>query len=268
MKKPRILYIGDSVAHNAEFNNIEMVNRCRMRTMKAYSSVNDGRARWVKKNFADVAPLALKKTHEDDPYSHLVLSAPTVDITNIDTSKLTENDNIEVLHESVKVSCQNMFTTAQNALKTNPLLQKVVIMEHAPRFDTTAVDPLSIKPLLAKFANATLSQLWFTSPYKNRIQIGHHKLEYTNDNVEEHFLDSRKQRYDGVHMYSYAGKKAYTDSIAQIVKEVLSSSNLPKSSNHENCPQATFQNSQRNKTTSYSNIYTVPVSNKFATLGN
>ena len=161
-----------------------------------------------------------------------------------------------------------MFTTAQNALKTNPLLQKVVIMEHAPRFDTTAVNPLSIKPLLAKFANATLSQLWFTSPYKNRIQIGHHKLEYTNDNVEEHFLDSRKQRYDGVHMYSYAGKKAYTDSIAQIVKEVLSSSNLPKSSNHENCPQATFQNSQRNKTTSYSNIYTVPVSNKFATLGN
>ena len=96
MKKPRILYIGDSVAHNAEFNNIEMVNRCRMRTMKAYSSVNDGRARWVKKNFADVAPLALKKTHEDDPYSHLVLSAPTVDITNIDTSKLTENDNMEV----------------------------------------------------------------------------------------------------------------------------------------------------------------------------
>jgi hypothetical protein len=177
----------------------------------------------------------LKNTHEDDAYSHLVLSAPTVDISNIDTSKLTENDNIEALHQSMIVSCQNMFTTAQNALKTNPMLQKVVIMEHAPRFDATSVDPLGIKPLLAKFANATLSQLWFTSPFKNRIQIGHHKLDYLYDNVEEHFKDSHKQRFDGVHMYSYVGKRAYTDSIVQIVKKVLPSSNLPESSAHVNC---------------------------------
>ena len=49
---------------------------------------------------------------------------------------------------------------AQNALDTHISLKKVIIMNHAPRFDTADIDPLGIKPKLAEFANNHLLQLW------------------------------------------------------------------------------------------------------------
>ena len=148
LMKPKILCVGDSVGHNANFAGVEKAVKCRIRTTRAYSSIEDKRAKWPKKNFADVTPLALKDTREDDPFSHLVLTAPTVDISNLDTSKLTKDDNIEALHQNILISCKNMLTTAQNALITFPNLKKVVIMEHAPRFDPAHVNPLGIKPEL------------------------------------------------------------------------------------------------------------------------
>ena len=122
--------------------------------------------------------------------------------------------------------------TAETALKTHPNLDKVVIMEHAPRFDSAHVDPLGLKPDLAKFANITLRQLWFISPMKNKLQIGNHRLNYISNNVSEYYQDTKSKRFDGVHMYSMKGKKA---------KET----NKPSP-----------------------NVYTVPVMNRFNILGN
>ena len=99
----------------------------------------------------------------------MVLSSPTVDITNLDTSKLKPDDNTEVFKQCVVVSCRNIFTTAENALKTHPKLRKVVVLEHPPRFDHVEVDPLGLKHQLAKFANMTYNQLWLASNnYYNR----------------------------------------------------------------------------------------------------
>ena len=75
----------------------------------------------------------------------------------------------------VHVSCVNMVAYAENALKENPDLKKMIIMEHAPRYDTEDVDPLKLKTDLAKYANYTFNQLWLDSP-KN-ITIGHHGLD-------------------------------------------------------------------------------------------
>ena len=95
-KKPKILIVGDSVTHNANLANIEKDTKSRVRTVKAHSSVRDKRARWPEKNHADVVPKALKAVHEGDEYEYLVLGAPTVDITNMNTSHLSQNDNTEV----------------------------------------------------------------------------------------------------------------------------------------------------------------------------
>ena len=42
----------------------------------------------------------------------LVMSAPTVDITNLDTSKLSPTDSTEAYQQKVIVSAQNMFSLA------------------------------------------------------------------------------------------------------------------------------------------------------------
>ena len=86
LQKPNILFVGDSIAHNANIANVEKQTKTRIKTRKAYSSARDNTARWPKKNVSDIVPEALVNTFEEDEFTHLVLAAPTVEITNIDTS--------------------------------------------------------------------------------------------------------------------------------------------------------------------------------------
>ena len=72
---------------------------------------------------------------EGAPYDRLVIAAPTVDITNIDTSKMKSSDNTEELKKKVATSCLNMISIAQKAIIAHPKLKNVTIMNHAPRFD-------------------------------------------------------------------------------------------------------------------------------------
>ena len=78
---------------------MEKIANCRIRTQKAYGSIFDVNARWPQKNITDVTNEALNNTRVDDPFSTLILSAPTDDISNLDTSKLEKNDNIEVFNQ-------------------------------------------------------------------------------------------------------------------------------------------------------------------------
>ena len=268
LKKPKILIVGDSITHNANFANIEKDTKSRIRTMKAHSSVRDSRARWSHKNHADVTPKALKAVHEGDEYEYLVIGAPTVDITNIDTSQLSPRDNIEVYKQMIITSCHNTFATAHNAIEDNPNLKKVAITEHPPRFDEYDVDPTGLKPKLAEFANITFNQMWHNSEHKNKIVIGNHNLECVGDQLEARYRDENTKKYDGVHMYGFFGMRAYTRSLTQIIRNILPASPaIPVSqtntsmaaANHITCPQAMYQQSRR---------YAVPVHNKFSILGN
>ena len=274
LQKPKVLYVGDSVAHNAYFANIEIETNSRIKTTKAYSSVRDGSARWPHKNITEVSQVALTNTHEEDDFSHLILGAPTVDISNLDTTKINPGQNIEAHKQVVMISCQNIFSAAQNALTKHPQLKKVVIVEHAPRFDVSDMDPTGLKPKLAIFANSYFAQLWHSSPMKDRIVIGKHSLDCSGEQISARYRNDRSGRYDGVHMYGSQGKTAYTNSVGQIIKSVLrssqSSSSSPLSSSlHSSCPQAQYQKSQKQNTSQkYEDIYTVPVSNQFNVLGN
>ena len=50
LEKPKVLYIGDSVVHNANLAHIEKETKSRITTDKSYSSIRDDRASWPKKN--------------------------------------------------------------------------------------------------------------------------------------------------------------------------------------------------------------------------
>ena len=264
LKKPKILIVGDSITHNANFANIERDTTSRIKTTKAFSSINDSRARWPHKNHTDVTEKALKTVHEGDDFEYLVMGAPTVDISNIDTSRLTSNDNTEVYEQNIITSCHNIFAAAHKAIENNPNLQKVVITEHTPRYDEHHVDPTGLKHKLARFANTTFHQMRESSEYRDKIVIGEHGLLCVGDQFEARYRDEKTNKYDGVHMYGTFGMRAYTRSLTRILQSVLSTipSNVSTTMapiNHTTCPQAKYQHSSR---------YAVSVQNRFSILGN
>ena len=199
-QKPKLLYVADSVGHTVSARNIEKKNNCRVVTAKAYSATYNTAARWPEKNFKDVVKRKLEN-QGCDIYDTLVLSAPTVDITNLDTSQLSTNQSTQYFQDKIKESSKNMFSLAEKSLLENPNLKKVVLMEHPPRFDEQNVDPLSLKPKLAKIANSKLGELWLNSELKNKIFIGQHSLESsgTGESHYDRYSDWNTGHYDGVH---------------------------------------------------------------------
>ena len=279
LEKPKILYVGDSIAQNANIAQIEKVTKTRIKTQRAYSSIND--SKWPQTNFIDTTPAALANTQEDDDFSYLVLSAPTVDISNMDTTKLTNNDNVEAYKQKIAISCENMFSVAECALAKNENLKTVVLMEHAPRYDIPHNDPTGLKPELVKFANNHYQQLLQNSSIKKNILIGKHSLGCPPDMISAHYQDDRSGRFDGVHLYGSKGKEAYTESVTKIFHSMLSPSAISSSSttsshissSHTNCPQARYQRRQAQKQQLFNNYcsknyYNVPVSNQYDVLGN
>ena len=251
---PKLLYVGDSVGYTASMRAVERFSNSRMRTATAYSSVHDSQAKWPKFNFTAVVENALKNPGKDD-FEVLVLSAPTVDITNMDTSKLISTDSIDYYQQKTIISSQNMFSLAQRSLQQNPNLKKVVLIEHPPRFVKSELDPTALKPDLARLANATLSQLWMNSPIKDNIFLGHHSLECsgTGDTQLAKYKNQSTGRYNCVHFYGPNGCRDYTNSVKTILMLALSGQNFnttatkggpAQSNNHSNCPQAKFQTQQ------------------------
>ena len=142
---------------------MEELNKCRIRSARAHNSKYDKNAILLTKNYHDVTKLHLKNPGREN-FDVLVLSSPTVDITNIDTN----NKDAE---QKVIKSCRNIVELANEALEENKHLKNVVIMEHPPRFDD------KLRTQLARFANTTFNQLWASSLHKDKIVIGRHSLE-------------------------------------------------------------------------------------------
>ena len=78
----------------------------------------------VKCNIKDITENALNDGRKDDNYEYIVLSAPTVDITNLNTSNFQPSDSTEYLKDEVITSCKNMINMAENLLKKNQILKK------------------------------------------------------------------------------------------------------------------------------------------------
>ena len=241
-----MLYIGDSIGHTANLRLVEKASNCRVVSASAYSSVQDARARWPGQNFKNVVEDKLKNPSNEE-YDVLVMSSPTVDISNLDTN-LHPNSTTENLEEKAINSSKNMFNTAEEALNNNANLKRVIIMEHPPRFD----DPLKSK--LAELANTTLNQLWSISTLNSKICIGRHSLVgYGSGSTHlARYKDYNTGRYDGVHLYGRTGVKDYTDSVKSmlvIAMKVQHPNNISgdKYSNtlgdddHTTCEQAVYQ---------------------------
>ena len=141
-----------------------------------------------------------------------MIGAPIVGIT----SKLSENDNVEVFKQNIITSCHNTLAVAQPALQNHPDLETIAVMEHAPRYDLRTVDPTGLKPKHVAFANTTFAQMLETSVFRDKIAIGKHSLECNGDLREARYKDDRCNKYDGVHMYSSVEGRSFTRRMIKI----------------------------------------------------
>ena len=170
------------------------------------------------------------------------------------------------------MSATNLFEAATNALKVQPSLEKVIIMKQTPRYDPRDVDPFGLKPSLSLLFNNTLGSLWLDSPLKEKLFVGDHNIECNGAIREARYRQTRSGRYDGIHLYGSSGRKAYTNSVLNILR--LAQVTSPDF--HGPCEQFRYQTRQirannrqtgrvnQNKVTAFS----VPTHNRFTPLIN
>ena len=179
-------------------------------TAKAYSSVHDTvtnsakqAARFPRANFTDVITNQLNKSS----FHSLVLQAGSVDITNLNT-KRTSEDAIEYFKQETILSAKNLFKAAVNAFSIQPTLNKVVIMKQIPRYDPVASDPLSLKPALSQIFNTTLTDQWMSCPCD-----GSHNIDSSGAIQQSRYREFKTGRFNGIHLLGSSGRKIYTLSV-------------------------------------------------------
>ena len=249
--EPKTLYLGDSISANVSFDALEEGMKTRIVSAKAYSSIHDVVSNVAKKpaifperNFTDVIPTELAK----GVFTNLIVQGGSVHITNLIT-KDNPKEYIEYFRQEAVLSAKNIFSACENALKMKTSLKTVIILKQIPRYDRTNVDPLCMKQALSLLYNNTLTDLWMTSPLKDRIFIGNHNIECSGSIRESRYRNTQTGAFDGIHLYGSSGRKAYTQSVLNILKQA---GLVDLEFDHLNCAQSQFQRKQngfnKNKT--------------------
>ena len=178
------------------------------------------------------------------------MSAPSADLSEMNTVDLSEQEDISQFEEHARKSSKNMIKLAEDCIKNHKKLRKVVIMEHLPRFDNPRDDPISLKPKLARLANEALTSYLKKSTFKNKISIGKHSLQCARagDVFNARYRNLRSGQYDGIHLYGPTGCSDLTKNLNTVITtNLLSDLGLTK------------PNEVRN-------VYTLPTKNRLSPL--
>ena len=196
------MWVGDSIAHHVNFEDIEKATKSKIRRKKAYGSVKASGQKFPESNFTDVVPRELC----DQSADILVLQASSVDLTNLpaDAPK-------EFCEQQALISSQNMVTVAKNALASNPNIKNVLLFETTPRYDN--------KHEINVFAQKKLHEA-IDEANNDRIHIGKHSLACADGLRISRYGVKGKPRVDGVHLRGSSGKVSYTRSVARVLADL------------------------------------------------
>ena len=90
------------------------------------------------------------------------------------------------------------------------------------------VDPSSLKPKLAKYANNVFGQMWSSSSLRHKIVLGHGLgLECEGKARLARYTRTKDKKHDGIHMYGVSGRAAFSRHVTAILNSVLSSHTAP-----------------------------------------
>ena len=274
-KTENILFIGDSISSNVHIKHLEHATEANIVTAKAYSAVYDNESNVAKQapkfpevNFTDV----VRRELDYGDFKTLLLQAGSIDVTNLNTSENPE-EYMDYFRQITVMSANNIFQAATNAVRSKPYLRKVIIMKQIPRYDPLDVDPLGLKPSLSLLFNNTLSNLWLESPMKDKLFVGDHNIECSGAIREARYRHTKTGRFDGIHLYGSSGRKAYTNSVLDILRRA----NVTSPDFHGPCEQFRYQTRQtrtnniqagrvRQRQPVRQSVFTVPTYNRFETL--
>ena len=111
----------------------------------------------------------------DKDVNELILQGGTNEISNLDVSG-NISVKMEAMKEEVKASSVKLFNLAENSLKENKGLEKVIILKRVFRCDTIKDDPCQIK-----YGNRVLEDLWLSRGCPKNIVITGQPLECEGD---------------------------------------------------------------------------------------
>ena len=191
-KVPKILLIGDSISANINIGHLAHATNAEFIQVRAYSSVNETVSNIYKQlpkfpnlNFTAVVPAELRKGN----FHYLVLQAPSVDITNLNTDVHPSQYSKYFQQETLK-SAHKFFSVVENALEVKPTLHKVIVLKLIPRYDPPSVDPLGLKSDLSRMFNDKLEELCMSSCFQSKICVGSHNIDCTGAIRESRYFFS------------------------------------------------------------------------------
>ena len=146
--------------------------------------------------------------------TNLIVLTPSNNITNI--KDLPEEQQNQM---AVDTPLETLGVV-EKALKDNPTLKKVVIVELPPRADCDRLAELT------EFSNFVLKGAVKNSEYRNKISIGSLDSMF-NYSERDIYGSPNYHKYDGIHMHGKLGRKVFTNSVLSALESAgLTSTSL------------------------------------------
>lgn len=213
------LLLSDSIFINIDYAAIENAFEGKITGDRTYASRKDCRAWFPHKNVQAI----LQERLQRKKYDTVILAAPSVDISNQKiVGTVTKSNRDETIS-----SCDAMVQAADFAICSGRA-KRVLILQHAPRYDTQHDDPNGIRSVLARLFNKMVQCRRNQSQFAEYILVGSHTgLEsegslrfrlFANDGTA---TNVRHGKFDGLHFYSSAGRLALTKSVISIIEHQM-----------------------------------------------
>ena len=211
-QKEKILFVGDSILHKANFRVLEKATNKTIYTAKAYAADFDTKTRKPNQNFKYVA----RNTARKRAFEYAVLQSPSVHITNLDTSDQSE-EGINKMKEVARESSETMIKVAEDLIRANKSIKKVILLDCIPRLDH------QLKSNIAVFSNNLNRECIAKSSVGNKMIAGAHTIAENEPNYGK--FDSKA---DGIHMHGVKGNEMFTKSILNILSKQMSTFHIPR----------------------------------------
>ena len=241
-----VLIVADSHANNLDRKVLEEATDLYVDMAAAYTVDEDEDAKYKKKNFLKIVPERLSKKK----YKTLLLQGGCNEISNLNVSSNPSPQMVKMWEEKVIQSRFKLFELAENSLKNNADLKKVIIVKSLPRYDPSTVDPNCLKAKLNQLGNTVYTSMWMERGCPENIVIEDQHMECHGPLRIKRFGNPGLVGYDGkpwdgIHMRGRLAVRHYTNSFIRILSiSPQTKTNLDEQTFHSSCPQTQYQSRQ------------------------
>ena len=204
-KPQKIIVSGDS--HLKSISQGKLINTTgkTIEFLRTYCSRDDWP--WAWKPDVSIASVLLQQVHSRA--THLVMTSPTSDITNL--GKLDP----EIRLHWIDLSAKTIISTAEMCLIRFPALKSVTILEHLPRCDSKELNSLRLiaNDLIRKEANISIM--------RSQISVAFNEMEPSSPAEVYQLFGCKGQRgHDGIHLRGPQGPDQLFGTLTRVISSL------------------------------------------------